>query len=90
MVRRWHDELRPSLRNTNLRLQDIDPSLLDDAGLRAHITELPDVLRANFELHFWLHGHDLTASTLNELPDVLLAAIRTATPAPVHTERRAG
>lgn len=171
VVRRWHDELRPSLRDTNLRLQDIDPSLLDDDGLRAHIAELLDVLRANFELHFWLHGHDLgpialylyacqqwgidpveaiealagaspstvrprvrlaqlralieasgrtvvslgdvravseeaaalldehirdhgqvlatgydlTASTLNELPDVLLAAIRTATPAPRYT-----
>ena len=170
VVRRWHDELRPSLRATNLRLQDIDPSALDDDALREHVTELLDELRDNFELHFWLHGHDLgpialylhsceqwgvdpaeaiealagaspstvqprvrlsklralieasgkpvnslddvrsisdeaaalldehvrehghiiatgydlTASTLNELPDVLLAAIRTATPAPTY------
>ena len=59
VVRRWHDEIRPSLRETNLRLQDVDPSTLDNDGLRTHITELLEVLRDNFELHFWLHGHDL-------------------------------
>ena len=57
--RRWHDEIRPSLHATNLRLQDVDPSTLDDDGLRAHIVELLEVLRDDFELHFWLHGHDL-------------------------------
>ena len=170
VVRRWHDEIRPSLRDTNLRFQDVDPSTLDDDELRTHVSSLLDVLRDNFELHFWLHGHDLgpiarflydcrqwgldpaeaiealagaspstvaprvrltrlrelveaspasvgsltdvravsdeaatlldehlrehghvlatgydlTASTLHELPDVLLAAIRTASPAPTY------
>jgi pyruvate,water dikinase len=170
VVRRWHDELRPALRDNNLRLQDVDPTTLDEAGLQLHVIELLDTLRDNFELHFWLHGHDLgpiarylhsceqwdldpaeaiealagaspstvqprvrlarlraliddsgrtvttlddvrsvsdeaaalldehlrahghvlatgydlTASTLHELPDVLLAAIRTATPAPTY------
>jgi phosphohistidine swiveling domain-containing protein len=59
VVHRWHDEIKPSLRATNLRLQDIDPASLDDHQLRAHIGELLDLLRDNFELHFWLHGHDL-------------------------------
>ncbi len=59
VVRRWHDEIRPSLRDTNLRFQDTDPSTLDDDELRTHVTALLDVLRDNFELHFWLHGHDL-------------------------------
>ncbi len=59
VVRRWHDELRPALRETNLRLQDIDLSTLDDDALRGHVGELLDLLADNFELHFWLHGHDL-------------------------------
>jgi len=59
VVRRWHDEIRPSLRDTNLRFQDTDTSTLDDDELRTHVTALLDVLRDNFELHFWLHGHDL-------------------------------
>jgi phosphohistidine swiveling domain-containing protein len=59
VVRRWHDELRPSLRETNMRIQEVDPRTLDDDQLQAHIGELLDLLRDNFELHFWLHGHDL-------------------------------
>jgi pyruvate,water dikinase len=56
---RWHREIRPSLRATNLRLQDVDPSTLTDDELREHVGELLDQLQDNFELHFWLHGHDL-------------------------------
>ncbi len=56
---RWHHEIRPSLHATNLRLQDVEPSALTDDELRRHIGDLLDLLHDNFELHFWLHGHDL-------------------------------
>jgi phosphohistidine swiveling domain-containing protein len=59
VVDRWHAEIRPTLRQTNLRLQDVGPAALDDTELEAHIVELLDLLRDNIELHFWLHGHDL-------------------------------
>lgn len=59
VVERWHREIRPELHATNMRLQGIDPSGLDDDELRAHVVELLDRLRESFELHFWLHGHDL-------------------------------
>ncbi len=59
VVDRWHGEIRPSLRATNLRLQDVDPSTLTDDELRQHVGELLDQLHDNYELHFWLHGHDL-------------------------------
>ena len=32
---------------------------LDDAALQQHIGDLLDHLREHYELHFWLHGHDL-------------------------------
>lgn len=59
VVERWHREIRPELHATNTRLQSVDPAALDDDRLRAHIVGLLDRLRDNFELHFWLHGHDL-------------------------------
>jgi pyruvate,water dikinase len=59
VVDRWHREIRPSLRATNLRLQAVDHSTLSDDELREHIRELLDHLHGNYELHFWLHGHDL-------------------------------
>ena len=59
VVDRWHREIRPSLRETNLRLQDVDPSALPDDQLREHIGELLAHLHDTYELHFWLHGHDL-------------------------------
>ncbi len=59
VVDRWHREIRPSLRTTNLRFQDVDPTALTDAELREHVTALLGQLHENFELHFWLHGHDL-------------------------------
>ena len=59
VVDRWHREIRPSLRTTNLRLQDVDISTLTDDDLRRHVDELLDHLHDNYELHFWLHGHDL-------------------------------
>ena len=59
VVERWHREIRPSLHATNLGLQRVDPSTLTDDQLRQHVGELLDHLHASFELHFWLHGHDL-------------------------------
>ena len=59
VVDRWHREIRPSLRATNLRLQAVDLPTLTDEELRQHVGELLDQLHENFELHFWLHGHDL-------------------------------
>ncbi len=59
VVERWERELRPGLRETNLRLQAVTPTELDDDELQAHVDELLDHLHATFELHFWLHGYDL-------------------------------
>jgi phosphohistidine swiveling domain-containing protein len=59
VVDRWHREIRPSLREANLRFQAVDTSALTDDELREHVGELLDHLHDNYELHFWLHGHDL-------------------------------
>jgi pyruvate,water dikinase len=59
VARRWHDEIKPSVRATNLALQTVDPGALADDELQAHVDQLIDHVRENIELHFWLHGHDL-------------------------------
>ena len=59
VVQRWNDEIRPGLSTKNRTLQDVDPETLDDDGLQRHIGDLLDHLEETFELHFWLHGHDL-------------------------------
>lgn len=59
MVEQWHADTRPLLRATNLRFQSFDVEGSTDADLQQHITELLDQLGENFELHFYLHGHDL-------------------------------
>jgi pyruvate,water dikinase len=59
VARTWASETRPRLTAENERLQQIDVSSLDDAALDAHVGELLDHARDNYELHFWLHGHDL-------------------------------
>ena len=59
VIDRWQREIRPTMRATNLRLQDVDPSTLTDGELREHVSELLDHLHDSYELHFWLHGHDL-------------------------------
>jgi pyruvate,water dikinase len=55
----WKRSMRPSLRAANLAFQQVQPADLDDADLQTHISALLDHLRTTFELHFWLHGHDL-------------------------------
>lgn len=56
---RWEREIRPRLRATNLDLQRVAPDGLPDDALQAHVDALLDRLRENYELHFWLHGHDI-------------------------------
>jgi len=59
VVQRWEDEFKPGLVTFNQTAQDFDVDNANDAELQAHITSLLDKLHQNFELHFWLHGHDL-------------------------------
>ena len=59
VAKRWDAEIRPHLRARNQSFQDVDPATLDDPALQQQIGELLDHLRQQFELHFWLHGHDL-------------------------------
>jgi pyruvate,water dikinase len=59
VVRRWEEELRPQLRKSNVDFQNFDVAAANDVELQSHITKLLEQLRSSFELHFWLHGHDL-------------------------------
>ncbi len=59
VAKRWADEIRPRVRTLNLAFQNADPTQLDDAALQQQIGDLLDHGRQHFELHFWLHGHDL-------------------------------
>ena len=59
VVERWEEELRPRLVATNEAFQRFDVGDADDVALQSHINALLTKLRDNFELHFWLHGHDL-------------------------------
>jgi pyruvate,water dikinase len=59
VAKRWDTEIRPRLHAINLAFQNAEPTALDDNALQQHIGDLLDHLREQFELHFWLHGHDL-------------------------------
>ena len=59
VVERWTTEIRPNLMAKNFGFQDVDPAAIDDAALQHHIDELLDHLASTYQLHFWLHGHDL-------------------------------
>ncbi len=59
VAERWDSEIRPRVRAANQRLQDVDVASIDDTGLEQHVGDLLDHLREQYELHFWLHGHDL-------------------------------
>lgn len=59
VVERWETELRPRLVKINNDFQDFDVAQANDVALQAHVTQLLDQLRSNYDLHFWLHGHDL-------------------------------
>ncbi len=59
VVERWTTEIRPNLMAKNFGFQDVDPAAIDDAALQQHIDELLGHLASTYQLHFWLHGHDL-------------------------------
>ena len=59
VARRWDHEMRPQIRAANVAFQQVDPDALDDEALEQHIGDLLDHAREHYELHFWLHGHDL-------------------------------
>ncbi len=59
VAERWEHEIRPRVRAANQRFQDVEVTSIDDAALQQHIADLLDHLRVHYELHFWLHGHDL-------------------------------
>jgi pyruvate,water dikinase len=88
VVQRWDDEIRPRLRAANRAYQDVDPAGLDDLALQQHITDLLAHTREQYELHFWLHGHDIgpIAMFLYECvewglePDEAIEALQGASP----------
>ncbi len=59
VVERWNTEIRPDLIATNYGFQDVDPAAIDDDALQRHIDGLLEQLESTYQLHFWLHGHDL-------------------------------
>ena len=91
VVQRWNDEIRPRLRSENRAFQDVDLAGLSDADLELHVGRLLDHCRAQLELHFWLHGHDLgpIARLLHESerwgldPKQVTAALAGASPSTV-------
>ncbi len=96
VVRRWNVEIRPELTARNSELQAVHPTALDDGALRLHIGSLLDHLESTFQLHFWLHGHDLgpIARYLHQSigwglePNDAIAALSGASPStarPIHT-----
>jgi rifampicin phosphotransferase len=58
-VRRWNEELRPSIKKRNDEFAAADLVALSDRELGAHCRALLDHLHSMFDLHFWLHGYDL-------------------------------
>ena len=56
---RWEDEWKPTLVSTSRRLASVDPALLSNADLAAHLDELISHLQYGVELHFRLHISDL-------------------------------
>lgn len=59
VARQWQREIRPRLRDDNVQFQTFDVDSSTDAELQQHIVSLLDHLAENFEMHFYLHGHDL-------------------------------
>lgn len=88
VVRHWEEELRPNLHQINVDFQTFDVAAADDVDLQSHITKLLEQLHSNFELHFWLHGHDLgpVARLLYACrrwglePDLVVSALAGASP----------
>ena len=59
VVRRWNEELKPSITRRNSEFAAVDLRVLSDADLASHCRSLLDHLHSMADLHFWLHGYDL-------------------------------
>ncbi len=59
IVKRWKEELKPSIERRGREFAAADLSTLTDAALAAHCRSLLDHLHSMADLHFWLHGYDL-------------------------------
>ncbi len=59
VVRRWNEELKPSITRRNREFAAVDLPTLSDADLASHCRSLLDHLHSMADLHFWLHGYDL-------------------------------
>jgi rifampicin phosphotransferase len=66
-VAHWLAEERPAVVEANLALQAIDPSTLDDAGLRAHVAEVVEHVTRTAPIHFDHMAFDVSFSLLLEL-----------------------
>jgi pyruvate,water dikinase len=55
---RWQQELGPQLREHLLALQQVDPTTLDDVGLREHLHATRTTLIEGYQLHFQLSPVD--------------------------------
>ena len=59
VVKRWNEELKPSITSRNREFAAVDVSALTDDEVAVHCRALLDHLHAMSDLHFWLHGYDL-------------------------------
>ncbi len=59
IVKRWTEELKPSIVARNHAFAAADVTSLSDDELGAYCRSLLDHLHAMADLHFWLHGYDL-------------------------------
>ena len=59
VVQRWNDEIRPACRRRTAPCRTSTRQRSTTTGSQRHIGDLLDHLGETYELHFWLHGHDL-------------------------------
>ncbi len=59
VIHDWHHGGKAVIVAANLSLQDVDLASFDDTALLAHVHRCVEHCLANWEHHFWLHGHDL-------------------------------
>jgi rifampicin phosphotransferase len=93
----WHGGERARIQAASDRLQAVDLSALDDAGVLSHVRENLAHCRRQFEHHFWLHGYDLgpLGNYLAEAmgwgiePEVLLSLLEGASPSTTAPVREA-
>jgi pyruvate,water dikinase len=87
---RWRNELEPTLRARNVELGRVDPGMLDDAQLAAHLERLDAAYADGFRLHgdqfgayaipigMWVRR---TLDWTGEPPERVLEALRGSSPA---------